>query len=342
MDLISIVIPVYNTEKYIFKCLESIITQTYTNLEIILIDDGSTDNSGAICDGYKKKDKRITVFHKKNEGLGLTRNLGLELSTGKYICFIDSDDYISSDYIESMYSAILQNKSDVCYCGHTKVHDGVQEQCKNLLAGKRFSGDEILHFLMPCMCGCSREKDNIEMSACMAIYSMSIIDINNIRFSSERVFISEDLLFNLDYLSHSNNVYMSEEIGYYYVSNPISLTRKYNPERLRKQEIMTKEVISRTQKIGIFSECEQRIYNNYMTWVRAIIKTEQSRYKEIGVFETLDNIKKICTNNFVIEISSRFNDRGIKVSSRIVNLMIRTKKVLLLWSTMAIKNWLGI
>ena len=101
MDLITVIIPVYNVEKYLKECLESIINQTYKNLEIILIDDGSTDASGEICDEYSKRDNRIRVVHKANGGLSSARNLGLDIANGEYVTFIDSDDYIDLEFMKT-------------------------------------------------------------------------------------------------------------------------------------------------------------------------------------------------------------------------------------------------
>ena len=101
-ELISIIVPVYNVEKYLKKCIDSILNQTYSNIEILLIDDGSTDNSGIICDNFKKRDSRIKVVHKKNSGVSSTRNYGLDLATGKYISFVDSDDFVECDFIENL------------------------------------------------------------------------------------------------------------------------------------------------------------------------------------------------------------------------------------------------
>ena len=111
--LISIIVPVYNVEKYVAECIESIIKQTYQNLEILLIDDGSTDNSGKICDKYAEKDKRIKIIHKENGGVSSARNLGLDLAQGEYIAFIDSDDFVSNKYIESLYSAIEHKDAEI-------------------------------------------------------------------------------------------------------------------------------------------------------------------------------------------------------------------------------------
>ena len=122
-DLISIVVPIYKVEKYINKCIESILNQTYKNLEIILVDDGSPDNCGKIADEYAKKDNRIKVIHKKNGGLSDARNAGIDIVKGKYIAFVDSDDYIEKEYIEIMYNAIRTNKVKIVQCGINKVND---------------------------------------------------------------------------------------------------------------------------------------------------------------------------------------------------------------------------
>ena len=116
-DLISVIIPAYNVEKYITRCMESLINQTYTNLEIILVDDGSTDNTSQICDKYAQKDDRIKVIHKQNGGQSEARNQALDIATGKYITFLDSDDYLSEDYIEYMYKLLKNNNADISVCG---------------------------------------------------------------------------------------------------------------------------------------------------------------------------------------------------------------------------------
>ena len=110
MEKISIIVPVYNVELYLEKCIESIINQTYTNIEIILVDDGATDSSGNICDLYSKKDSRIKVIHKRNGGLSDARNVGIEKAVGQYLMFVDSDDYIDKTMCEKLYNALKKQK----------------------------------------------------------------------------------------------------------------------------------------------------------------------------------------------------------------------------------------
>ena len=122
LPLISVIVPVYNAEDYLGRCLDSIIEQTYTNLEIILVDDGSTDRSGAICDEYRDRDDRIHVIHKENGGASSARNRALDISTGTYISFVDNDDWINVDHLEIMMKEI--GDSDVCVCGIHSITDG--------------------------------------------------------------------------------------------------------------------------------------------------------------------------------------------------------------------------
>lgn len=121
-DLISVIVPVYNVEKYLKLCIDSILCQTYSNLEIILVDDGSSDRSPEICDRYAEQDLRIKVIHKKNEGLSATRNAAAKIAQGKYIAFIDSDDYITKDYIESLYSLICKYHAEIAVCRFVYVY----------------------------------------------------------------------------------------------------------------------------------------------------------------------------------------------------------------------------
>ena len=122
-ELISIIVPVYKVEPYLRKCVESILNQTYRNLEIILVDDGSPDNCGAICDAWEEKDGRIKVIHKKNGGLSDARNAGLAIATGEYISFIDSDDYIAPAFVAELYKAILETGADIAECATAYVDE---------------------------------------------------------------------------------------------------------------------------------------------------------------------------------------------------------------------------
>ena len=117
-EIISIIVPCYNVEKYIERCVTSLVNQTYTNIEIILVDDGSTDSTGELCDNYEKADNRIKVIHKKNGGLSDARNAGMKVAIGNYFFFVDSDDFISTDTIKFLYENLLDKAADISTCTH--------------------------------------------------------------------------------------------------------------------------------------------------------------------------------------------------------------------------------
>lgn len=122
--LVSIIVPVYNAENYLKECLDSILIQTYDNLEIVLLDDGSTDSSGKICDEYESKDRRIKVLHTDNHGIATARNTGISIATGEYICFVDSDDIVAPTYVQALYETAAKNDASLVACSYINFDDG--------------------------------------------------------------------------------------------------------------------------------------------------------------------------------------------------------------------------
>lgn len=248
---VSVVVPIFNIFPYLEDCINSILEQTYDNIEIVLVDDGSTDDSGRLCEEYSEKYENIIVVHQVNAGLGMARNTGIRNAKGDYICFVDGDDYISKDHVSNLMSRIIQEGTDACYGGYQQQKGEVFIEQKNPLSGLYLDKQRILHEFIPRMCGKLDYHcvDEVPMSVCMSIYSMQILKDNCLLFNSERKLISEDFVFNLDFLEHSNSISVSESCGYFYRNNEGSLTKKYLGDRLMKQIDFTKYIIARTKKI---------------------------------------------------------------------------------------------
>lgn len=138
MDKVTVIIPIYNVEKYLKEAIESTINQTHSNIEIILVDDGSTDNSGIICDEFAKKDTRIKVIHKTNGGLSDARNAGLDATTGKYIMFLDSDDFLELDAVENMYKEITEKDADYVIGNYINADEDGQKWNKVIFDTKKY------------------------------------------------------------------------------------------------------------------------------------------------------------------------------------------------------------
>ena len=225
---VSIIVPIYNTEKYLDRCVQSLRHQTVRDIEIILVDDESPDKCPAMCDRYALEDERIKVIHKKNGGQGLACNSGMDVASGKFLAFVDSDDWIDNNMYECLLAAAEKHNADVVYTG-LKRSDGTNITCYLPHPGKEEirSDQESIDELFKDMIASApqvRVDRRIQVSAKVTIYRKSIIDSNNIRFESERIYISEDMLFNLDFLRHAKVAVVLPEYFYYYYNNPNSFT----------------------------------------------------------------------------------------------------------------------
>lgn len=233
--LISIIVPYYNNENYIKKCIESLLEQTYANIEIILVDDGSTDNSLKICNSYAKNDQRIKIIHKNNGGISSARNSGLEIAKGDYIGFVDSDDFIENNMYELMLDDILKNKTDISICNiFYETHTG-KEIYKYSLDDFSFNRDKfpfnIYHNL------------SINGYCCNKLYSRNIIfnNKNIIQFDSH-IGISEDGLFNYEIFDKNNFFscsYINKKLYHYIQIKSSVCNRKFSMKKL--EYFITKE-----------------------------------------------------------------------------------------------------
>ena len=219
--LVTVIVPIYNVENYLKKCVNSIINQTYENIEIILIDDGSTDGSGTICDEYLAKDNRIKVIHKKNEGLSKARNVGIEISNGDFITFIDSDDYFDTKFIENMLKIAVESKADLIISGLKDVF----EKQKNIYADESdyytiLSKEETYRKVLL--------QEEIDVSANAKLYQKEIF--KNIRYPVGELY--EDIKIIDKIIENANKIVYTKYKGYFYLQRNGSIMHsKINKEK---------------------------------------------------------------------------------------------------------------
>lgn len=195
--MISVIVPVYNTDNYLIECLDSIINQTYNDLEIILIDDGSTDNSSRICDEYDSKYANVRVVHKENEGVSVARNLGIEISNGEYIAFVDSDDVIDDNYFENLLTALLQTDSEISACALKREYTSTIKK-QHLILSSVISFDSKEQVLE----SITDKQNSIEGYACNKLYKRSVL--KDVRFD-KNISMCEDSLFAWTVVSENVN-----------------------------------------------------------------------------------------------------------------------------------------
>lgn len=275
-DKISIIVPIYNVEKYLADCMESLINQTYENIEIILIDDGSTDNSPEICDQYCKKDNRIIVIHKENEGLSAARNLGADKAKGKYIAFIDSDDLVSLDYIDILYENIIKYNSDIAVVKYQRFKSN-----KDIAEIKNITENKIINLNMIEYVERALYQNNQTLYSVAAwgkLYNTSIF--KNIKYPTGK--LNEDLAVILELEKYSKRVVCIDSIKYYYrISKNSITTQKFNQKKL--------------DIIEILYSLQKEIDKNYPNLKNAIINFTYSRSADLlrDIIDSKDRNKEI-------------------------------------------------
>lgn len=265
MCRISVIIPVYNAEKYLSRCLDSVINQITNEDEILLIDDNSTDSSPSICEKYEKNYENIKYFRQeKNNGPSKARNLGLEKSEGKYIVFLDSDDFIEEKYFDIMLK--YSQKYDLVICAYYLTNEDKKEKKKVMMQSKEINMTNILELL-----------NNKEMLNTLwnKMYKSNIIKENKI-FFDEKEKRGEDLLFNLDYISYvKNNIYVVDELLYNYIMKKEGLNLG-TEETLIKRLERAKKFANKVKKIKNDKETKKMIIKNYIghiyIWFKKIVK----------------------------------------------------------------------
>ena len=319
MDKVSIIVPIYNTEKYIKECLESIIKQTYRNIEIIIINDGSTDNSEDIIEQYKDKDSRINIIKQKNLGVSYSRNIGINAATGDYIMFVDSDDIIIENYIEQMMDILKKDKLDIIkssykkFNNNTSIYTNVSFFKENY---KIINKNEINKLFI---------KTTNFNSSCMQIINKKIIDNNNVRFDINIGF-AEDFLFTYKIFLLSN------KIGY--INNNGYLCRENNESSSRTGQI-NKQIKNCTDTIKAYNilynkQNNQEVSNKILLHITYLIRSRSVKHINYN------NFKEKLLNFYNTEIwinfkKNKFNIKSKKKLNTILSKCIFKEKILLIY-----------
>ncbi len=222
-DLISIIVPIYNVEKYLNKCIESIVNQTYENIEIILIDDGSNDNSGIICDEYAKKDNRIIVVHKENGGVSSARNKGLKIAKGEWISFVDADDWIEQIFCQTLLNKVTQEQADIALCGYNRITDNRIEKINANNQEVFLNSNEYL-------------VKSLNPQTGFGFCHMRLIKkevLKSISFN-ERIEVGEDALFNIQLSTYIKKAVFLKQPLYNYRINNQSVVKRYDENYANK------------------------------------------------------------------------------------------------------------
>lgn len=306
MPTVSVIVPIYNSEKYLERCLESIIKQSYSDIEIILVNDGSTDNSGAICQYYGSLDSRITIINQENQGVSAARNCGMSFTRGKYILFCDSDDKIADKYIECLVNQIEECDSDMCICPIVRVYDN------------KYYVELLEQFDIDLNCSDLANQQNLYDLArlyliygpCNKIFKTSLIKKHNVLFPTDTSY-GEDLIFVFSYLEHCSKVSYRPFSFYLYYSNSGSLLYKYRPDRFDNSLRINNCVKSFFEKKKLISEAMMTEWSNrILSDAIASISDLYDKCCELSAHEKFQQIKRITLDENV-ELALQYADTNM-------------------------------
>ena len=294
MPLVSIIVPIYKVEKFLKRCIDSIVNQTFSDFEIILVDDGSPDNCPNICDEYKKIEERIVVIHKENGGLSSARNAGLDIAKGKYVLFVDSDDYIKPDLLETCVPLIENNNYDSIRFGYEKIDDNfkkIRERHPSKYLYSFEKSEEKLTFLRDHLL-----SYRIPFTAWSCLFKNEIIQKHHLRFYSERIIYSEDTFFSALYTFYSNNCFALDKVFYVYQDNINSLMGTYKS----KNELLINKCICWSKEL--YKQCNDEYLRERFYIIASAF------YKNELPFNTNpENIKHILESVSAIEDKKYFS-----------------------------------
>lgn len=343
--LISVIVPVYNVVGYLSRCDASIREQTYPNLEVVYVDDGSTDGSGEVCDRLAER-PGVRAVHKENGGLGYARNTGVDAASGRYVVFLDPDDYFDPGLIADLAAPVLGGETEFTLAGFTRESGGKSSPRALPEVGRPLTGNgAVMGGVFTRMLGYYPGRDDyIEMSACARLYDLGLIRREGLSFRSERDVLSEDLDFNSRYLQHVGSALCTGSVGYHYCDNEGSLTNRYRPDRLEKQEALHARFSEVADELDLGEEAHVRLDNTLASIARYCVKLEYLRWREGGESrrELLDAISLVCGDGYVREALKRLAAYPVPAKNRAVNELILRQRPRELALVMAAKARLGV
>ncbi len=329
MPFVSIIIPVYNVEKYIKRCIDSILKQNYDDYEIILVNDGSVDNSGSLCDQIADAHSNIIAVHKENGGLASARNYGLKHIKGQYVVFIDADDWVAPHFFAFLDEHLRKNNLDVLKYGYQRVYNNElgKSQVPYYEEGV-YDRSEILKCILPGAVGPIRLFDyekNALLSACTCAYSVEFLKANKIIFTSEREILNEDFLFNFHVLLCANQVEVTHEILYMYYFRDGSLSKNYIQDILSRKQKLMLEYKRLLDEKNLFRQFEKQYYNGYADSMYACITNECSKYRGESSRESIRNIKAILNQPECRKALKLCNHSGLTKKGWVIYHMMRIR-----------------
>ena len=331
---VSIIVPVYNVENYIERCLNSLVNQTFKDIEIITINDGSTDKSLELINKYVKEDIRVSVIDLGDEGVSYCRNLGIEKANGKYIMFVDSDDWIDFNMVEVMYKKAEENNIDLVMCSYIReFKDHSKEKIFNLPEEIIYKEDKVKNELLRKLVGPVKEElSNPEMLDALGtvwgkLYRADILKENKIKFVDlKEIGSAEDTLFNIFTFNYLSKVmFLNKHMYHYWRDNPKSVTSQYNPKLKEQRKVFFKYISDFIKENNFEQVFEEALNNRICTSVLGLGLIECSKNNKISRINKIKNIKKIINEEYIRNAYKNLELKYFSIHWRVFYFFIKNK-----------------
>lgn len=331
---VSIIVPVYNVENYIERCLNSLVNQTFKDIEIITINDGSTDKSLELLNKYAKEDIRISVIDLGDEGVSYCRNLGIEKANGKYIMFVDSDDWIDSSMVEVLYKKAEENKLDLVMCSYIReFKDHSKEKIFNLPQEIIYKDNEVKNELLRKLVGPIKEElSNPEMLDALGtvwgkLYRADILKENKIKFVDlKEIGSAEDTLFNIFTFNYLKKLmFLNKPMYHYWRDNLKSVTSQYNPKLKEQRKVFFKYISDFIRENNFEQVFEEALNNRICTSVLGLGLIECSQNNKISEINKIKNIKKIIYEEYIRNAYKNLELKYFSIHWRVFYFFIKNK-----------------
>ena len=332
---IAAIVPVYNVAFYLRKCVGSLTGQTHGLADIVLVDDGSSDGSGELCDRLAALHANVRAIHKENAGLGYARNTGLDALGDDIDCvlFVDSDDWVEETYVEELVRDMEACDADCVIAGFTKRDDEGRELFCTRLEPATFEGESLGLELLPRVCGSAPgASDAVPMSAWATLFKKSIIDECGLRFPSEREVLSEDLFFKYRYLMAADCACLSACVGYCYRANEQSLTTSYRPDRFDAALHFYDEAAAMAEEGPAAAESKRRLAKSTFIYLRMSIAQETLPSSGKSPAEAVEAIRAMCADARLRELLDAYPSAELGWKQRAFLALVRGGHARLLYA----------
>lgn len=291
--MISVIVPVYNVEKYLEQCVDSILQQTITDLEVILVDDGSTDKSALICDEYQVRDTRIKVLHKQNGGLMSAWKAGVQMSKGDYIGFVDSDDWIDSDMYMTLYQTAVKSSADIVLCGWIREGKNKREKEPMYIESGKYDRDSLEKNIFPKMLSFGKMLERyISPNRVTKLFKRELLE-KNFKYFDEKVSIGEDLITSFSCILDAKSIYMlAEYFPYHYRLNESSIMEKADFQFYRKSLLMIQQfrrIVKEKNRKGFDVQLNNDLLSLAYWGTERLVKSDATKKEKIKYIQSMLN-----------------------------------------------------